>query len=284
MNVLIIGSGKGSWQMRGLQLGAALGARVTSEPTDADWHWAERVLLVKHASPKYAARAHALSVPVIWDPLDFWKQPDENVLSSIDARERLYRARDVIKPTLTIGATEAMAAVVDGVCLPHHGYVGLVPTPARETARVVGYDGNGAYLAQWAPALTTACAARGWTFVINPPSLADVDIIVALRGGAWDGWMCREWKSGVKLSNAILAGRPVITQDTAAWREMQPAGSVVRTYAELPGVFDQWAPVAVRQEVVAIAQLRAPAFTAEAIATTYRALLRRVGTPAEVAC
>ena len=32
MKILICGAGKGSWTMRGQQLGAAIGARVTSAP------------------------------------------------------------------------------------------------------------------------------------------------------------------------------------------------------------------------------------------------------------
>ena len=35
--ILMVGCDKGAWQMRGRQLGGALGARVTSKPTQADW-------------------------------------------------------------------------------------------------------------------------------------------------------------------------------------------------------------------------------------------------------
>lgn len=272
--------------MRGLQLGAALGARVTSAPTDTDWHWAERVVLVKHAWQRWAARARALRIPIVWDALDFWKQPDENSLTSTTAVDRLHRLIDAMQPTLMIGATEAMAAVAGGICLPHHGRIGLEPTPAREQIRVIGYDGNPIYLAQWAPALASICAARGWTFAINPPNLADVDVLVALRGGMWDGWMCREWKSGVKLVNAICAGRPILTQDTAAWREIHPAGTVIQTVSELPAAIEEWTPFDRRQTVVTHSRLhtRAPYFTVEAMAARYQDILARVSAPLEAAC
>lgn len=278
MKLLIAGRGKGSWTMRGEQLGAAMGARVTTEPTDRDWQWADRVVLVKREAWRWAAHAHARKIPIVWDALDFWNQPADNRFAECLARERLNQALDAIRPALTIGATDAMAAAAGHVFggaigLPHHGRLGLVPTPARESFRVIGYDGNAMYLDRWAAALERLCAVRGWRFVINPPDLAAVDCLVALRGGSWDGWQCREWKSGVKLVNAIMAGRPIITQDTAAARELQPAGTIVHTVADLPLAIDSWVDWSRRQAVVDESRERAPAFTVEAIAARYHRLL-----------
>lgn len=273
MNVLLIGHGSGSWTMRGQQLGAALGARVTSAPTEADWHWAERVVLVKRAGLPYAARARALGLPVVWDALDFWRQPMDNRLPEPAARRLLQHTIDQIQPTLVVGATEAMAVAAGGSYLPHHGRLGLTPTPARETFAVVGYDGAPAYLDCWGTAIAAQCATRGWTFVVNPPDLAAVDLLVALRGGRWDGWVCREWKSGVKLVNAILAGRPVITQPSAAARELQPAGTILDSLAELPDALDFWVDPRGRRAVVDESVTRAPAFTVDAIAAQYARLL-----------
>ncbi len=247
MNVLIVGRGQGSYTMRGLQIGAALGARVTSDPTEADWQWAETVILVKRDGVKWAARARARQMPVVWDALDCWQQPLQNGLDE--------------------------ASALGGVCIPHHGRFGLVPTPAREQMRVVGYDGSPAFLAEWAPAIERACAARGWMFVINPPDLSAVDVLVALRGGPWDGWMCREWKSGVKLANAILAGRPMLMQDTAAARELQPAGTIVYGVGDIPAALDAWRDYDRRAAVVEVSCARATEFTVEAAAARYVLIL-----------
>ncbi len=270
MNLLIVGRGPGSWTMRGLQLGAALGARVTSEPTDRDWHWAERVILVKRAGAIWAPRAHALGLPIIWDALDWWRQPFDNFLAEASARRLLAQALDVIRPALTIGATAAMAAAAGGVYLPHHGWAGLVPTPARPQIQTVGYDGNAIYLDTWRPVLERICAARGWALAINPADLSTVDVLVALRAGPWDGWMPRQWKSGVKLVNAILAGRPIVMQDTAAARELQPAGTVIATLADLPAALDSWQDADRRQAVVETSRTRAAAFSVQTIAAQYR--------------
>jgi hypothetical protein len=279
MNLLIVGKGQGSWTMRGLQIGAALGARVTSAPTVADWHWAESIVLVKRAGWTYAPIARSCGVPVTWDALDFWRQPAENAVELSVALQLLRQALDTIQPTHCIGATAVMAEDARGVYVPHHGRVGLVPTPAREVCRVVGYDGNAAYLEAWRQALEAACRARGWTFVVNPPDLSAVDLLVALRGGPWDGWVCRAWKSGVKLVNAICAGRPIIAQASSAWREISPAGSLVSSVADLDRAFDEWTDADMRRRVAAEALARAPLHTVQAVAAAYRAAIS-TGVPA----
>jgi hypothetical protein len=273
VNLLIVGKGQGSWTMRGLQLGAALGARVTSTPTVADWHWAESIVLVKRAGWTYAPIARSCGVPVAWDALDFWRQPAENMVDESTALRLLRHALQTIQPTQCLGATAAMADAASGVYVPHHGRAGLIPTPARDVCRVVGYDGNAAYLDAWRPALEAACRARGWTFVINPPDLSAVDLLVALRGGPWDGWICRAWKSGVKLVNAICAGRPIITQASAAWHELAPAGSLVSSVADLDRALEAWTEADVRRQVADEAMARAPLYTVQAVAGAYRAAI-----------
>lgn len=280
MNILIVGSGKGSWTMRGIQIGQALGARVTSEPTDRDWSWAERVILVKRAGFTFAARAQASGVPIVWDALDFWRQPVDNPQTESSALRLLRQALLTIKPMLVIGATESMAKAAGGVCIPHHGRMGLSPMPPRERFRVIGYDGNSVYLGRWEAALRTICAQRDWSFVVNPPDLSAVDLLVAFRDGQWDGWMCQQWKSGVKLVNAIMAGRPIVTQDTAAWREIRPSGLWVPNADHLIEALELWISPAARQAVYEECQQRASAFTLDAIADRYRAVLDRMAVEA----
>lgn len=273
MKVLFIGAGKGSWTMRGQQLGAALGARVSSAPTSADFAWADLVVLVKRAGTLYAQQARAAGKPIVWDALDCWSQPAQNHYTEAAAGHVLANQIRVIRPVLTIGATDAMARACDGVCLPHHSWAGLVPTPAREAVQVVAYEGNALYLGRWHQWLKDACARRGWAFVVNPPNLADVDIVVSFRDREWDGWICREWKSGVKVVNAIAAGRPLISHPSAAVRELQPAGSVVESPEALAAALDDWSGHAARQQVVDRSIVAAPVYTLDAIAAQYRGLL-----------
>ncbi len=275
VNVLMVGGGKaGSWQMRGEQLGTAMGARVTSTPSDQDWAWADVVVIVKRAIRTFAATAHAHGVPIVWDALDFWQQPAQNGVTEAEALALLRSQIRAYEPALVIGATEAMALAANGVCVPHHGHQGLQPTDAREDCRVVGYEGNARYLDGWEPYLRTACARRGWSFVVNPPDLSACDILVALRVGIWDGWICRQWKSGVKIVNAILAGRPIITQDAAAVSDIWPTVWRVETVNDVNEQFDYWAAVDRRQAVVDECRTLAPDFSLDALARQYLGHIR----------
>lgn len=276
MNVLIIGSGKGSWEMRGVQLGRALGARVATDVSATDLAWASVVVLVKRAIVTAGPRVRDAGKPIVWDALDFWSQPAQNAL---DQRAALALLRDqvaLVRPAVVIGATEAMARDCGGPCLPHHGYLDLSPTEARREVRTVGYDGNPLYIETWTAVLRQACARRGWRFIMNPPDLSRVDILVSLRGGRWDGWICREWKSGVKIGNAVLAGRPIITQGCAAARELPHVGSIVETPSELDDALGAWSGWLARQDAVERCRALAQAYRLDTVAGRYRLILQSV--------
>jgi hypothetical protein len=270
-----------SMTIRGEQLGAALGARVTTDPTPADWDWLSvhhragtpaAIILIKHAS-RYALQAQRWNLPIVWDALDFWSQPRDNQLAEPQARALLAGTLEAVRPQLFIGATPAMAEAGGGVFVPHHAWPGLVPTPARAEVAVVAYQGSPRYLGQWAAVLQHACARRGWRFVINPPDLGAADLVVAFRDGPWDGWICRQWKSGIKAVNALAAGRPLLAQASEGAKE--GIGTTVETPAELAAALDWWRDLTARQAVVTIARERARARTLEAVAAQYRAVLER---------
>lgn len=279
MNILIAGSGKGSWDIRGVQLGAALGALVSSAPTPANFAWADVVVLVKRAVIHFGRQAMQAGKPIVWDALDFWSQPDQNQLQEPEAIALFEQFAARVRPVRTLGATLSMAIATGGDYLPHHAWPNLQPAPLRDRVEVVGYQGNRRYLGAWQARLEAACQARGWRFVVNPVRLTDADILVALRDGPWDGWICREWKSGVKVVNAMAAGRPIVTQHGAAWRELHPVGSVIETEASLGRALDAWSDVAERQ--LALEQPGAAGLTVDAIAADYRkAIEEAVACPA----
>lgn len=274
MNVLIAGGGgKGSWTMRGQQLGRAVGARVVTAPTLADAQWADVAVLVKSASV-HAPVCRAAGTPIVWDALDFWQQPEQNGLSEFDAKQLLASTIKTIRPALVIGATQAMADACGGVYLPHHTWIGLTPGIVRPEVKTVGYQGAKKYLGRWAKALKAECDRRGWTLLINPTDLRACDIVVAFRDGQWDGWMCREWKSGVKLVNALAAWRPIVTQPSAAFREIRPYGTTIESPDELPEVLDL-TRLAIERNTAWPSDAHKN-FTLPAIATQYKALLERV--------
>lgn len=275
-NVLIVGSGHGSWEIRGKQIGDVLSAVVTSSPTTSQWEWADVCILVKRAITQFAPTAHAFRVPVIWDALDFWKQPDDN---GATAEQAIEMGRAVMRrtgPALVIGATQAMANDLGGVYLPHHSRPRLAARPVRERLEVVAYEGTPKYLGSWRSALEQACARLGLTFVVNPPDLSDADLVVAFRGERWDGPICRRWKSGVKCVNALAAGRPLVTQSSAAAAEIAAPGAVVEDPVALETTLASFLPRSVREAVAETCRERSAAYTRAAIARRYRAAISTV--------
>lgn len=275
--VLFIGCDKGAWQMRGRQIANALPRAIArAKPTPAEWDWADVVVLVKRAAEVWWREAAACGKPVVWDVLDFWRQPEWNGRT----RDELVRTVEQIKrecrASVLIAATKAMAQDIGGVYLRHHSRIGLVPTPPRATMKVIGYDGSPRYLGSWAPALERACARLGLSFVINPPDLASVDVLVALRGDEWDGWACRQWKSGVKYANAIAAGRPIITQACAAYVDVRPCGVEVVDHEALAYALEALAQPGNRDFPYEHGLEVAPHYRVEAIAAQYERIIRSV--------
>lgn len=280
----MVGNGKGSWIMRGQQLGAALGARVSSNPTAEDCAWADVIVLVKRGILQFGRLVARTGKPIVWDALDFWAQPAQNTLTPGAALAEFDRLSAIVQPVMTIGATKAMASAIGGVYLPHHSWSGLIPTPAREHVTTVAYQGGAVFLGVWRERIERLCAARGWTFVVNPTDLSDADLIVAFRDGPWDGWICREWKSGVKAVNAIAAGRPFICQPSAAANEICPPGVLsVETVDDLSRAFDLCAPEAYRS-VIARGCGVAQVYTVNTVATQYAGILQAVVSERAVAC
>lgn len=280
MNVLFVGTGSGgSWEIRGKQIGRALGARVSSKPNANDWDWADLVVLVKHGAEQFGAEAKASGARVVWDVLDWWKQPEQNDIPIIQMVQMVNAIQEQFGIEHLIGATQAMADEIGGVYIPHHYRPALEARRhghVRERIKVIAYEGTKKYLGSWRKVCEDAAAAIGGEFVVNPDSLADADVVVAFRGEQWDGPICRRWKSGVKLANAIAVGRPVITQRSEAFFEMGPCGAIVNEPSELPGMIELFASKNARQSVLERSYEIAQDFTLETVTHRYRHLFDQV--------
>ena len=272
--VLFVGCDKGSWQMRGRQIGRALGARCTSKPVGADWQSADVIVLVKRAAETWFREARASTAILIWDVLDVWHQPIANQRAAEEHIRDIVQLARALNVRTLVGATEAMATQIGGVYLPHHCRLGLSTGLVRSQARRVGYDGSPRYLGSWKPAIERACERLGLQFVVNPRELTDVDALVAFRGDEWDGWACRQWKSGVKYVNAIVSGRPILTQACAGFSEIAPTGLAIERPEELSDALAALCARDLRWRAYDQGLARAHDFTLEAIASRYRRILR----------
>lgn len=274
MSILIAGGAKGSQVIRGQQLGQAIGATVQPRP-GRYLGSADVIVLLKRAAQERGEQARKTGARLVWDVLDVWQQPEQNALPMAAHIARVRELQQQVGVSMLIAATQQMADDIGGVYLPHHSRPGLAPTAIRPVAKVVAYEGVPKYLGPWRERLEMACARLGLTFVVNPKSLSAADIIVAFRGGHWDGDVCRRWKSGVKYVNAIAAGRPVMTQPCAAFSEIRPFGTTVQAPDSLVDELAALMPAAARQQALEYSQTRAAEFSLETVARVYKAILTR---------
>lgn len=282
MNILVTGRGtSGSWQIRGEQLGRAIGATVLAQAVDFDPF--DVVVIVKRPPLDSLARVHRLGIPLVWDVVDAWPQPHGNLWDHGECLAWLYGQFKVIQPAAIVAATRAMAedCAVFGVpvlALHHHARPGLERNPIRETVQTVGYEGGENYITGWRRHVEKECKRRGWKFVVNPKRLADVDIVLGLRDAS--GYAPRHWKSNVKLANAQGSGTPFIGCREAGYLETA-IGTCERwadTPEQLKAAFDALTPQVERRR--AAQWMRSVTPRLEAVAQTYRTWLENLCTTA----
>lgn len=213
MKLLVTGRGgaTGSWQKRGEELGRAIGATV--EPNANSVKGYDLAVVVKRPRADLLKRLRTRGVPVVWDVVDAWPQPEGNLWNREQCMAWLRTKVETVRPIAIVAATKAMAKDCEefGVSvfhLPHHARPGINRNPVRDRVAVLGYDGWEQYLGRWKTVLERECEQRRWRFVVNPRHLADLDVVVALREQA--GYAVRFWKSNVKLANAQGSGTPCI--------------------------------------------------------------------------
>lgn len=255
------GSGKSaSWQIRGEQLGEALGAHRAPLAASLPLDVYDITVLVKR--PTAAILGKPRAIPVVWDVLDAWPQPRGNEWDQKACLSWLRAELGQVRPDAAIGATQMMARDlrrfgVEATCVPHHARPGQRVNPIRAQVAVVGYEGGPNYLGRWGPIVERECARRGWRFVVNGFELAEVDIVLALRDCT--GYAPRSWKSNVKLANAQGSGTPCVLAREAGYIETRSGGERwADSEEELAQAFDELTPAEARREAQSLLLTGAP--------------------------
>lgn len=275
MKVLVTGRGtSGSWAIRGEQLGRAIGADVIPQALDVGGY--DLAVLVKRPHGDLVQRLRRMDVPIVWDVVDAYPQPAGNSWNQGQCMAWLAEQVAHIRPAGIVAATRAMADDcaqfgIPVLALPHHAWEGQGTCVIQREVRVIGYQGGGQYLGRWRPFLQAQCARRGWRWMENPPSVAAMDIVIAVRDA--DGYAPRRWKSNVKLANAQGCGTPFIGGREAGYLETASGGELwADTDREMVEALDALTSMAAR--VDASARLSAAKPKLPKIAQTYADWLR----------
>lgn len=255
MNLLFTGKGtSGSWACRGEQLGGALGAVVAPMATDAQINAADLIVVVKRCPSELMERIKRSGKPWVWDVVDFYPQPEAASWSRVEAITWVRQKIRTLQPNAIIWPNARMEQDIQfdlpGLVLYHHHRPGIQANPIRERITRIGYEGQPNYLEGWEHAIHRECKARDWQFVVNPRSLSDVDVVLALRGGRFEGYAPTNWKSNVKLANAHASGTPFVGQPEYGYVETKTGmESWVMLPVDLGPAFDQLASQARRYAI-----------------------------------
>ena len=131
------------------------------------------------------------------------------------------------------------------LALPHHARPGQRVNPIRPL-RCIGYEGGAQYVRGWGQIMAEECERRGLMWRVNPDSLDECDIVVAVRDQV--GYAPRRWKSNVKLANAQGSGTPIICGREAGYLETAAGGVLFAdTREEMSAAIDWLTPDTTRR-------------------------------------
>lgn len=275
MKLLFTGNGTaGSWHCRGDQVGNALGATVKPWAVREDMRAHDLTVVVKRVPPERLEALRASKRPWVFDIVDPYPQPCE-----WERDEAIAWTRELLKrlaPSGVIWPNHRMMEDVgfDGpqAVIYHHHRPGIRINPVRKDVRVIGYEGAPAYIERWRGHIEAECDKRGWSFVVNPDHLSELDIVLALRGGRWNGYVPQHWKSNVKLANAHGSGTPFVGSPESGYEETRSGCEYwAHDLGSLRMAFDWLTDVRTREQISD--RFRGKAYTVQMAAAAYKEFL-----------
>lgn len=200
--------------MRGVQIAAGGGWDAVSSPSLAQIRAADVIVAVKRVKGNLADMIRGSGKPVVWDALDFWKQPEESETDSLEKAALLTAPHiEKLRPAVILCANKQMADDLGGVCIYHHSRTNAVLGFGKE----IVYDGHPRFIGK----VGIPAHKIGWSFRVGVPD-KNTGALISVRTGKDGGWLARRWKSNVKAANAIACGVPFIAEPDQAYLETVP--------------------------------------------------------------
>ena len=207
----------GSWEIRGRQIaGMRSNWTAINKPSENIIEESDIVCVIKKPNFKILEIARKKNKPIVYDIVDSWQQPDDDVVHiNKDQAINLFSEKwDEINADGYIFPTKNMENILGHlvktkVTIYHHYWPQIKINPIRKVVKKVGYEGVG-FLGEWQQKFEYLCKKKGLEFVINPDEFTDMDIVVLARGGVYASYLARNFKSNVKLANAMGSGTPAL--------------------------------------------------------------------------
>lgn len=228
-------------------MGAVAAPMATLEQCSA----ADVIVAVKRIPEQLLTTIRKSGKPWAWDCVDAYPQPACSGWDREQAMRWLRAEIARLKPGLVIWPNARMQEDAGhGEVIYHHHRPGIEINPIRDRMDVIGYEGSEKFIHSWRPAIEAECRRIGARFVVNPQRLADVDVVMALRGDGWNGYPQARWKSNVKLANAHGSGTPFIGAPEDGYIETACGGERwASSLQQLSAALDELANQATRQQV-----------------------------------
>tara|TARA_B100001093_G_scaffold390878_1_gene377263 strand:+ start:3177 stop:4157 length:981 start_codon:yes stop_codon:yes gene_type:complete len=207
----------GSWEIRGKQI-AAMRAnwKAINKPNEAIISESDIICVVKKPNFKLINLARKKNKPIVYDIVDSWEQPNDDALYINDnqAKKLFSKKWNEINADAYIFPTKNMEKILGNLVnnkatIYHHYWPHIKINPIRKNIKKVGYEGVG-FLGEWEKRIEKICKKRDIEFIINPNEFTDMDIVVLTRGGDYASYLARNFKSNVKLANAMGSGTPAL--------------------------------------------------------------------------
>lgn len=258
MKILITGKGgkSGSWQIRAVQIGSAIGAKVQANADLNTCKESDLIIVVKRTPAQLMENITKSGKPWVFDIVDGWQQPCN--WQPTESIQWLQQRIQTLRPTAMVYGTARMMADAEfpGLVLPHHAWSKYQPIEVREKVSVVGYEGSLSHLGHWFDVVQAACNRRGWQFQVNG-DMSKADIGIALRGNG--GYPARHWKPGTKLANLHALGIPAICSPEDGYYEIASGNEQwITNEKDIEFAFDTLEPYKTRLEINRVVPHYAP--------------------------
>lgn len=269
---------KGSWNIRVEQIAQACDWTYSRDVDLRAILASDVVVGVKRVPTELREVVRAAGKPYVYDVIDSWGQPCNDVKGDREAIQRRIDSADAV-----IYANAAMARDFPhpmGRVIYHH-YRPDIDTKKIRASEIlrVGYEGDARYLGEWEPIIETHCSAIGAEFFRKVNKLVDVDIAVAVRAPPFDDILSRTYKSNVKMANVIGSGMPFLFFPEPSYLETCPPSLhhwFFRTSHEFYVKLKELRSTTVRRTIHETLRTARPAFHISSIAAQYRAFLADV--------